>query len=219
MMRFLRPFTLCLAVLLALPGAAGAQVFSGVAEDDIRFGGSNPDLQAIIQLQYQMQMLQRMIERERAVNRMVEAALAIGVTDPDIPAPSYTVCRQIPANIVCAQAHAGIYENYSVDRIVPLVPIDPIAKAVPPIPLNDASLPLDIAEMQPSETLYWMDITCMGLKCSAVVSPEPANANARYRITIGDTLPDGATVDGISANGVTLKHGKQEIRLDPAPAA
>src|SRR5690606_2324233 len=140
MMRRLLPPCLCLA--LVFPAAARAQIFGSTPTEEQLFGGSNPDLQAVLKLQYQMQMLKRLIERERAVNNMIESAIAIGVTDPSVPAPAYTLCRQLPANIICASAHAGIYENYSVEKVVPLLPITAHATiGAPLIPLNDAALP------------------------------------------------------------------------------
>jgi len=218
MTRFLSLFFLCLAATVLLPGAARAQIFGGEAAKETTFGSGNPGLEATLKLQHQINMIKRLIERERAVSNMLDSAIALGISDPYVPPASYVICRQLPANILCAQQHPGLYENYSVDRIAPLLPVATVAP--PSIPMNDASLPQDIAQMQTdAETLYWMDITCLREKCSAVVTPNPSDSNARYRITVGDTLPGGARVDGISAQGVTLKRGSQQIHVDPAPAA
>lgn len=228
----IRQIPLCLAFILSLTVAstcAQAQVFSeGDSKDTptpqvIDFGTKNPELTVILNLQDQMQLLKRLIEHETAVNAMVTAAVGIGLNDPIIPSPDLGICTSLPANIPCAQAYKDLYENYSVAKAS-------MGKTPVPMPApsstikEDKTASGDTQELPPAPeaevaALYWTDITCLGMKCSAVISNDPSNAATRYRVSQGETLPDGSVIDSISAAGVTIKHKNKVIHVDPAPNA
>jgi hypothetical protein len=65
--------------------------------------------------------------------------------------------------------------------------------------------------------LYWTNVTCLQTDCSAVITPDPNDPRARYRVTTGEKLADGAVVSRISAEGVTLENNSKSVLLDPAP--
>jgi hypothetical protein len=210
----------CLLVLglLGFSPVVHAQAFSTVAPP-ARFGNDNPQLKDILQLQYQMQLLKRLIERERVANNMVSAAIAIGTLDPTVPKPDRDLCTQVPANIACATAYDDLYPGYSVKPIE-----KPVIAAIPPSLSNIASLPGSMKDAANAAIdalgmkLFWTDVTCLQKKCSAIISPKPSDPAARYRVSVGEKLPDGSVVDAISASGVTLMRGKKAIKLEPAPA-
>lgn len=227
----LRSFSLFLSVLAVLMiGTANVQAQGAFGGDEngafapAKFGENNSQLKAILDLQYQLQLLKRMIEREKSVSSMVSSALEIGVTNPYIPAPDRTLCLQVPANIACALAYKGMYPDYSVETQTPpaapptaasndMVGIPAMAsKELPPLPLSDLKIP-------EHGTLYWSAVTCMHLTCSAVITPTPGDPRARYQVLIGDKLADGAVVSEISAAGVTLQHHDKPVMLEPAPKA
>ena len=104
---------LAAAILLCAPPGQ-AQVFGDAPATAEKFGGKNTQLTVLLDLQYQMQLLKRLIEHERSVNGIVQAAVSIGLNNPAIPTPDETLCSQVPANIPCAQAYAQMYPDFSV---------------------------------------------------------------------------------------------------------
>lgn len=206
-----------IATVFALP--ASAQRFGdGSAFAPAKFGENNAQLKAVLALQYQMQILRRMIEREKSVNAMIVSAVAIGVSEPRIPKPDQALCLQVPANIPCAQAYKDIYPDYSVAKTEAPVPM-PSAEMTATMPAIGADQLPALPQAAAADTLYWTDVTCLQQKCTAIITPDPKNPRARYRVTTGDVLADGAIVSGISANGVTLSDKKKSVTLDPAPKA
>ncbi len=226
----LKGFILSCAVALALsPHTADAQFFDDAAPapaPTFVFIVKNHELKNILELQNQMQLLRRVIEHETAVNQMVETSINIGLNDPQIPSPSMEVCKSLPANIPCAQSYEDLYQNYSVAKVEtkPLIP--PAASMVsnsdiPSLPAGALSElpggePAAVADTGPKT--YWMDISCLGKKCSAIVSPDPKKADMLYRVYVGEKLTDGSLVKAISAAGVTVEQNSKEIKLEPAPA-
>lgn len=231
MMRF--SFSLLCCLVLALSPGLSARAEEAPApvatmESTVKIAEPNPALQSTLQLQTQIQILKRLLAHEQSVSAMVKAAIAIGLRDPALPRPDKELCEQVPGNIVCASAWPDLYKDFGL-KIAANKSKAPVVAATPPdiktMPRVTKDVP-DVAEQLPVPepaaavaSLYWMDITCVQEKCSAVISPEPNNPNARYRITPGETLPDGATVSAISAAGVTLRRDDADVRLEPAPQA
>lgn len=217
----MRLITLLCALILSIgfsPSSHAQGFGDSTAFAPAKFGDKNIQLKTVLALQYQMQLLKRMIEREKSVNAMISSAVAVGVIDPAIPKPDQNLCTQIPANIVCAQAYKDMYPNYSVEKVQAPVPPPAIASgSIPALASNQLdALPENAAE---ANTLYWTDVTCLQTKCTAIITPDPKDPRARYRVTTGDVLADGATVSSISFNGVTLNDKKKSIVLNPAPKA
>lgn len=228
MIRFL-PLLAFFTLYMAVPQPSQAQIFAPAPEQTTTvarfgFGDGNAALKTVLELQYQMQLLKRLIEHEQAVNNIVESALAIGMTQPAISTPDYTVCAQVPANLPCGHAYNDLYDGFSgLDN-------NPMLAAIsnaPPI-LQNSDVPSLAAQALPEDfstqtalvsfdTLFWTDITCMAMQCSAVISPDPNNPKARYRVVNGESLPDGSTIEAISATGVTLRRDGEKILLEPAP--
>lgn len=180
------------------------------------FGEQNAQLATLLDLQYQMQVLKRLIDYEQSVNQIVQAAINIGVSDPAIAAPNEDLCRQVPANIPCAQAYDALYPDFSMGNVLTPLP------APEPVPTRAVANELPVETEVPqtlAESLYWTDITCLAQKCTAIISPDVKNPQARYRISTGETLPDGAVIKSISASGVVIERGKKSITLEPAPQA
>lgn len=207
-------------MVFAMPHLSQAQVFGSPAPETPGFGSKNQHLKTLLELQYHMQLLKRLIEHERSVNQIVQAAIQIGLNDPLIPVPDYNLCAQVPANIPCAQAYDDLYQDFSVARnTLPAIPI------LTPS-LNTASAPLPAEEITAYEpavvaagiNLYWTDITCLADKCTAIVSPDVRDPRARYRIHPGKAIPGGGVIETISAAGVAIRQDDRLIRLEPAPS-
>jgi hypothetical protein len=221
---FTNRFYTAVAVVLCVSLSAHAEMFGASdapvpAPPPVLFGDDNPSLSAVLAIQKQIQILKRLIAREEAVNTMTQSALNIGVLSPYITPPDITLCRQVPANIPCSDAYADMYPGF---RPAPEIVTPPSVSAadVADTLKGDGLLPLSLEDAPDNlgaDTLYWLSVTCFATDCSAVVTPDPNNVRARYRIRTGDALPDGAVVSGISASGVTLNAGDDTIALKPAP--
>lgn len=225
-------FAALLALGIAFPCNAYAQAFGGDRPAALvfaapKFGENNPHLKKLMTLQYQMQLLRRMIEREKSVNEMVKSAVEIGVTEPFIPSPERNLCEQVPANLPCSKAYKELYPDFMKEAETRVADALPTTE-LPGNKSGQILQPLDAEAMKnlpgavvdlTSDTamLFWTSVTCMNEKCSAVVTPDPSNPRLRYRIVSGETLPDGTIVEKISANGVTLAQDKKSIVLAPAP--
>lgn len=214
-----RLFLALLVMALILPiRPAGAGAFGDETPQAANFGGDNAQLRDMLALQYQMQLLKRLIEREKAANNMIQAALNVGVSGPAIPLPDRALCEQVPANMPCADAYKGLYADYTAAP----AKLTPLPAPIPQPSANPALLAEvkdDIVEQVMLSSFYWTDITCLQDRCSAVISPDPANPMSRYRVSVGEVLPDGGVISAITAAGVTMTRGEKQIHLDPAPAA
>lgn len=219
---------LCIAMIcLSWPSSAMAQAFGRTAPVEpppLTFSLRNKQLQDILRLQYQIQLLKQMIDHEKAVNEIVKTSISLGIQEPNIPAPNQKLCSDIPANIPCAQAYDSLYAGYSAKRVKTVatpIHVAPSLSAIldnSDIPFLDAAtLPELPANAFDTSTLFWTDITCLGGACSAVITPDPDNPRARYRVTQGEILPDGAVINHISAAGVKLLRNGRDIALKPAP--
>lgn len=224
----------CMAFCLIgtfLSAPAAAQAFGATATPvqppSLAFSTKNKQLQDVLHLQRQIQLLKQLIDHEKAVNEIVRSSVNLGISDPNIPTPQRSLCTELPANIPCAQAYHNLYEGFSVDRAkaeiaAPTPALPPAASILDnsDIPSLDAAtlpdLPVSVFD---GSMLYWTDITCLGDTCSAVITTDPANFRARYRVVPGETLPDGSVIQSISAGGVRIGRGSKTIQLEPAPNA
>jgi hypothetical protein len=199
------------AFLLVLPCVAVAKEKTPVALQPLEnFAQDNQSLQDVLDLQRQIQMISRLIERERTVNDMATAGKAIGMNDPQLSRPERTLCAQIPANILCAQAYPDLYSGYDVtpEKVEP-----PVIEQVMADALDEELIPVPTpAEQQ----LFWLDITCLQNECSALLASDPNDRNSLARVRTGQ-IYDGATIKAVTASGVTVERAGRTIRAKPAP--
>jgi hypothetical protein len=224
MNRLLSLLILCLVLLVGMgvqPACAQFDSNKPPAEPPLQFGQKNPQLKTILALQEQLQLLRRLIDHENAVNQMVIAATAIHITDPVIPTPDREICNAVPANIPCAQAYPSLYSNYSVapekHPVAAPVSLPIVADAVKEI--SKEKKPPKAKPMIEYAAIFWTNITCLNERCSAVISGNPKDPKASYRIMTGEKLPDGSVIHAISAAGVTILRDNKIVQLDPAPQA
>lgn len=218
---------LFLIVLLVLPASRSFAQFSDGMDFEAppAFGQNNPALRKLLIIQDQNQLLKKIIEREKSVNSMVSAAIDVGISSPFVPAPDQALCQAVPANIPCAQAYPSLYDDFKIAAKNTPTAMPPASSMVssgeiPSLSSDDFSeLPQQQAEAAPAGQIYWMDITCMSARCSAVLSSNPQDPKTRYRILAGETLPDGSIVRTISYSGVTIERDKKSVQLEPAPSA
>jgi hypothetical protein len=211
-----------LLVCFALSTGMAQAQFSSAADPTVaplEFGKKNVQLKTILALQNQLQILHRLIDHENAVNHMIDAAVSVGISNPAIQAPDKELCAEVPANIPCAQSYASLYSDFSVEKKPAYVPppVVAIAAVDQEKPQKHEKLKAKPEPEAPAVPVYWSDITCLGSKCSAVISDNPMDPKASYRISPGETLPDGSVISAISAAGVSIMRNKKLVQLDPAP--
>lgn len=178
--------------------------------------------QNLLALQRQLFLLRKLIDREARNLSLTEDYQKIGLSFVPTP-PSAPLCRQVPANLSCAEFYGSMYANFPPPRNtqgqLPNMPF--LASSVGTIPENDfAFLPTAVDIEDTRDILNWLDITCLETSCSAVVTPDIADNSARYRVYVGDKLPNGDTIHTISAKGLQVIDSKGHTRtIDPAPKA
>ncbi len=199
-----------LSIALTGGSALAAKEETKILQPTNGFAQGNQNLEDILSLQHQIQLISRLVERERVVNDMASGGKAIGLNEPQLSRPDRNLCAQIPANILCAQAYGDLYEGFDVT---------PVANVAPPVQqiIEKAETPMieeEIVQIEPD--LYWLDITCLDKACSALLARDPNDRNSLARVRTGDQY-DGATVGAISTGGVTLTRNGRTIRAVPAP--
>jgi hypothetical protein len=176
----------------------------------------------LLNLQRQLFLLRKLVEREKRNFALTEDYQKIGLSFKPT-APNADLCRQVPANLSCAEFFASLYPNFppvgSSQGSLPDMPL--LASSVGTIPEGDLPFLPTVADIEDTrDILNWLDITCLGQKCSAVVTPDSADRGARYRVYVGDTLPNGDKISAISAQGVQVTNSGGRTRtIDPAPKA
>ena len=178
------------------------------------FSTDNAQLQDVLQLQYQIQLLKRLLEREKTVNDGAQAGRDIGMKKPVLSRPERDLCAAVPANIPCAQAYADLYPGFDVKPVVKE------AAAPAPVAKQDEPKKKSAAPVKPAvpidPKIFWLDVTCLEDDCSALLASNPNDPQSRRRVHAGDTIA-GATVRRISASGVMLERNGRSFRASPAP--
>ena len=204
---------------LNLPDEAQLPIIQGKN----RFTTQNPYLEDTLELQYQISLLERMVERQAGIARLEKNYMEMGVSFNQ-PTPPHGICTQIPANIPCFRAYPDLYDiilpEYSMLELDEESLIidendlkEPLAKPVanvPPVPA-EPDKPASLAM-----NYRWTEILCGGGVCSAVLV-KTTDTNFRRTMQEESVLEDGTiTISTISASGVTVKENGKEIELLPA---
>lgn len=174
----------------------------------------------VVILQYQINLLQRMIVREQEALKLIEAFSDLGIPYRPPPPPEST-CKILPFNLACYKAWPGVYGS-SLPLFVKLAEeLEQSAKDPPPPPelVERTPKPLVIQKPKSVTTNYlWAEIVCAGGSCEAVLT-EGEHAQTRRTVRENDLLSDGSLVTKILYDGVrVLKEGKT-LSLKPASAS
>lgn len=185
------------------------------------FSMNNPYLEDLLQLQYQIGLLERMIQRQGNIARLEKSYLELGLPFAQ-PLPPKGICEQLPANVPCHRAYPEMY-----DIILPeIVPLDSLIEeplSVDMLAEDDPALvpekPKDEISIERQATFYrWVEVLCGGGVCSAVILKE-GDRNSRRTVLVGDTLEKGKIeVSEISSAGVIVKEAGQDVKLSAALA-
>ena len=188
----------------------------GRGGQQIPFGEDNQYLHDLLRLQTQIDLLSHLRNRQDSINAMAEHYSKIGV--PFVPpAPSRSICQEIPPNVLCAEHYPDLYpgfmNKFQSSESQPLPRLDqlPIVQRIDEV---EESQKEELKEI----SFVWTDISCMNGVCEAVIMPDIPDTVARYTIEQGDQLPSGETITGISSKGIEmLSSDGQSMRLEPAP--
>lgn len=183
------------------------------------FGEGNKYFGDITTIQYQISLLNVLVERQRKNKEIQTAMRGIGIPYKE-PAPGKSTCVELPKNKLCSKFYPELYD----------MTIEPIATQTMDGSfqdfINERTLPNtpDIIEQAPpravSKTVYlWTDITCIFNTCRVVLIP--ANGGSRISVKEGDPIGSAYTVEAINASQVNLKDNAtgEIIKLQPAPSS
>ncbi len=163
-----------------------------------------------IQLQFQISLLNQMIQRQGGISRLQEAYSSLGVPfEP--PPPPRSICEELPLNMPCHRAYPRLYKYTFTGAPIP-DPLDITELMDEPEPVE---VPDDAYEVTTDFT--WAEIRCKNLECQAVIT-EDDRENTRRTVVSGDILADGAEIIRISVKGVQVLKEKTLISLNPSKA-
>lgn len=206
----------------------GTEIDYGAAFTDIQ----NPMMRDTLRLQYQINLLERLIRRQTEIQRIAESYEEIGVPFNQ-PAPPETACMQLPVNVLCMAFYpeSAKYKDLIEERQEEFErdqkrQMDVMMQQVLSSPSSDVLDNLPMAQMvqqsitvSPDRQYAWSDIRCLAGKCSALLINRD-DSNARFRIRQGEDLPDdGGTVTKISLSGVKARFEKETYELLPEAVA
>lgn len=182
------------------------------------FGSQNLYLEDTLQLQYQISLLERMVERQANIARLEKNYTDLGLAFEQ-PIPPYGICNNIPANVPCFRAYPELYDvilpQYTQIDVLDQQPITVEAPA--PVVQPEQQVTKEEPEPEMLTTSYlWVEILCGGGVCSAVLIK---NSDMEFRRTVqeGDVLEDGAIqVLTISSEGVKVLEAGKEADITPA---
>lgn len=196
----------------------------------LSFGQHNKYFTDIITLQYQISLLQTLIERQRQDQEIRRSFADMGI--PYMPsAPKKTVCQELPVNDLCVMYYKDLYGDVADKTASMGANVDPNAtlqSIIDSMPSKSTSQGTttsqntgqgSVAEKKKEKVFdppyKWADIACINGLCRATLIK---NGSERLTVNIGSMLiEDDITVENISFNNVTLANPKGEKkRLRPA---
>lgn len=248
-MRFAATFLSVLLVAAALPQLAHAQAQStdiiampqAISVEDVEMASvdfdeafgmiDNEFLSDVVKLNYQISLLEKMVERQAELQKIKESFQIMGA-DFDVPAPPRGICAQLPANAACLKEYPDLYAEIVANRKAYYERMR--AEAAARDPKNqayageskeeaaarrareEAALREKLAKAERKTRYKWTDITCTGGECRGVLV---ATARQGYRATVhrGSTLGDGTIVESVSKNGIVVSIAGDTIHVRPAP--
>lgn len=194
------------------PLEGGAGFGTGTEKPEFTYG--NPYMNDTLQLQYQITLLERMVQRQSNISRLEKTYLEMGVSYPQ-PAPPRGICEQIPANVPCFNAYPDLYDIALPD----IGQLD--TEAIEGPETGQAALAPVIAAPQTEEEVLpeytWAEVSCSAGKCSAVITKQDQSTK-RETVRAGDVLGDGTEIVSISGRGVRARIDGKEMDLRPALA-
>ncbi len=168
---------------------------------------SNPYLRDNLLLQYQISLVEQLIERETRISQLQRIYGDLGQTTMAPPLPDF-ICRQIPPNIPCIRSYPDLYSDY----------YDELAE---PEELGEQLNILIGSEQdeEPQQALkpfyspyVWKEINCSGGRCFATIL-NTENMQEELVATSGEILPDGSKVAEVTSSGIVVTKNNNKAQL------
>ena len=201
--------------------------------DQYEFFGENQYLRDLVKLQHQNSVLEQLLARQVEIERVADAYGNLGV-EYRRPAPPIGICRQLPANLLCMSYYPNSYpemmqgvQNQVRQRVEEIVTMLRDADEHTRQVLDHARNPQADEEEEVVEIVEkkrefrWSDISCLAGSCEAVIR-DVDNVGFALTVQLGDVLPDGSQIVGISASGVDIMpksdtEKAERVALSPLP--
>lgn len=177
-------------------------------------GFSNPYLEETVALQYQISLLELLVQRQTSIVRLQKAYGELGRPFAG-PPPARGICAQLPPNAPCAQHYPELYRAGLEAAGFPEIDLEALKEEQPPL-VEPVAMPAPPPEAAASD-FAWTDIMCAAGVCRAVVTAS-GNPKSRLSVREGDILPDGSKIVRIGYALVAAEKGGQQIKLLPADA-
>lgn len=204
----------------------------------------NPYLADAIKLNYQITLLEKMTARQAELVKIKVAFDALGIPFEE-PAPSYTLCTQLPPNTPCLRHYPQLYTELIRSRerhyaelmaqravetgvmldisnmdMSKLSEIDPAIlersrKEEAARKKREEEERLAILAEERRNRYQWSEVTCLDKRCSGVVT---GDYGFRATVREGTRLPDNTLVSSVSRTGIDVVIDGEKIALRPLPA-
>lgn len=196
----------------------------------------NPMMRDVLRLQYQINLLERLIRRQTEIQRIATSYKNIGLPFKQ-PPPPQTACEQLPVNILCMAFYpeSAKYKGLIAERqeefrrdqrrqmelMMQQMYVTPTpASAQSGTNQTGAAPAIQTRPAQSPDARYmWSDIRCLAGKCSALLINREDTA-MRFRIREDENLPDeGGKITHIQVSGVSAVYKGETVKLQPAAIA
>lgn len=192
----------------------------------------NDYLSNSMKLNYQISLLEKMVERQAALQKAGESFSKLGITFNE-PAPARGICAQLPANGPCLKAYPELYGDVVASRKAYYAELE--AQAAAASGGKGSSSTAESAEAKAQrekeeaerkerearkerEGRYrWTNISCVIGQCHGVLVTA-ANDGFRATVRKGTRLPDNTLVQDVSSNGIRVSIDGDSIALRPLAA-
>lgn len=191
----------------------------------------NSFLADLIKLNYQISLLEKLVERQAGLLQIKETFAGMGM-DFKEPPPARGLCEQLPVNAPCLRAYPELHPDLVAARKAYYEELKARAAASNPVAAvqegeseeernarlarEEAAEREANAKIERRQRYQWTDVSCVAGQCKGVLV---SKARPGYRITVleGQRLSDGTRISQISADGITVNIAGDTIRVRPAP--
>lgn len=246
--------TLFLTALLAMPLPALAQDANAptlvmdeeeFADLSVDFDESfnvidSPYLADSIRLNYQINLLTKMTERQAELLKISDSFAALGLPFQE-PAPARGLCAQLPPNTPCMTHYPDLYQPLVDARKAVYEEKRRQAAQAAGLTLSSGSVDdpaaIEAARKQKEEQMrrlaeakakaakieretryLWSDVSCIAMQCQSVIVGGMRAPTYRATVRKGTRLADGTLIEDISTRGVRVIIDGDRIDLRPAPS-
>lgn len=204
----------------------------------------NGYLSDMLKLNYQISLLEKMVERQAALGRVAESFESMGVSF-EAPPPPRGICIQLPVNAPCLKAYPDMYSELVSERKAyydeqkakaeamrnltsgqhPSGKEGDTGASAEEIAAEKARLEREEKERKEREAkaerrsrYLWTDVSCLAKSCRGVLVSE-AKPGFRATVREGTRLDDGTYVQDISTDGIRIAIDGDTFVTRPADAS